>query len=253
MSTFQALELVKKIATIVHQEQESISREEITKKINEIKYLSAQKKLPKLTLRKEIIHLENKVAKIFEWEKKKAKEKKKESTKIAALKRQNTILKKKLAAVEDKDVTQKVEKLSHLIGDSLAKKEAHKDVVLAQRIVKQERKVQDDKQRVMDLSRRLQLLKHEFEVTKRSENANPEKLKLIARSIGLIESKLKQYAAPVVKQDMGVINLRPPEEAVKHEVLFHQPPPQKVAHLDHQQIQKDLPLPPPPKRLVRKR
>ena len=59
MASFRTIQLLSRISSIAQREKESFSKTEIIKKINEIKYLSSQKKVPKLTLRKEIIHLEN--------------------------------------------------------------------------------------------------------------------------------------------------------------------------------------------------
>ena len=89
---------------------ESFSKQEIVKKLNEIKYLTTQKRIPKLTLRKEILHLESKLKKILQLEKRIAKEEKKDSTKVKALKAEVETLKNKLNAAEDKDLAKKVQK-----------------------------------------------------------------------------------------------------------------------------------------------
>ena len=70
MGSFKAMLLLMKVARIFEQQQFSFSKQEILSKINEIKYLSSQKKVPKLTLRKEILHLENKLTGVLNLEKK---------------------------------------------------------------------------------------------------------------------------------------------------------------------------------------
>src|SRR3989344_3898359 len=122
-------------------ERRDFSKEEIVKRINEIKYLSSQKKVPKLTLRKEIIHLEHKLQTIFEFEKRLLKEERKESAKIIRLKREVTELKKRIAHSEDQDLHKKVDTLSHLLGESLAKKAVVEEIVLHKKMVEEDKKV----------------------------------------------------------------------------------------------------------------
>ena len=49
MTNLSAQELLVKAAKFSQQKVEAFSRKEIVEKINEIKYLSAQKKIPRLT------------------------------------------------------------------------------------------------------------------------------------------------------------------------------------------------------------
>ena len=123
MSNFQTLQLLREVARLYQHERESFSKLEITKKINEIKYLAAQKNVPKLTLRKQIIHLESTLKRILDYEKEISKQKKKESAMISALKRKNKVLLKRLAATEDKDLHKKVNKLSQFKFDNLSNQE----------------------------------------------------------------------------------------------------------------------------------
>src|SRR3989344_7429436 len=134
MGSFKAMLLLMKVARISEQQQFSFSKQEIISKINEIKYLSSQKKVPKLTLRKEILHLENKLTVVLNLEKKVLKKRKEESAKVTSLKRQITYLKHQLAACEDKNLNQKVDKLTHLLGDSLAHIDASKKVKFTEQV-----------------------------------------------------------------------------------------------------------------------
>ena len=55
MVSINAYILLQKAATISLQKWDAVSKQEIQRKINEIKYLSSQKKVPRLSLRKEVI------------------------------------------------------------------------------------------------------------------------------------------------------------------------------------------------------
>ena len=103
MGSLKAKQLLLRAAKYLDKERSKYSKQEIVKKINEIKYLSAQKKVPRLTLRKEIIHLENKLGTVLEFEKDLLKKKKEESTKVKALKKQIVSLKNKLTTYKDKN------------------------------------------------------------------------------------------------------------------------------------------------------
>ncbi len=144
MGSLKTKQLLLKAAKYLDKERAKFSRQEIIKKINEIKYLSAQKKVPRLTLRKEIIHLENRLGTVIESEKKLLKKKKEESTKVQALKKQIVSLKKKLTTYEDKNLDKKVEKLSHLLAEFLAKHGSKEDIELSKKVLK-EVKIKDKK------------------------------------------------------------------------------------------------------------
>jgi predicted nucleic acid-binding Zn-ribbon protein len=101
MGYLKAKQLLVTLAKVQEKEKKNFNRLEIVKKMNEIKYLSTQKKVPRLTLRKEVIHLENKIEGILELEEELMKKKKHESKRIVSLKKQITNLKKKLTACQD--------------------------------------------------------------------------------------------------------------------------------------------------------
>ena len=123
MSSLQAIQLLTTVARIAREEHESFSKVEITKKLQDIKYLSSQKKVPRLSLRKDIIHLENQLQGVLGLEERFARQKDKESITVASLKQQLSMLKNKLRAVEDLDLDKKVDHLSFLLGEHLAKLE----------------------------------------------------------------------------------------------------------------------------------
>lgn len=132
MGSLQALQLLTTAARLAQEEHESISKVEITKKLEEIKYLSSQKKVPRLSLRKEIIHLENQLQGVLELEDRLARHKNKESVTVASLKQQIAVLKNKLRAVEDLELDKKLEHLSFLLGEHLAKIEVASEVDLTE-------------------------------------------------------------------------------------------------------------------------
>ena len=176
--------------------------------------MSAQKKIPTITLRKEIIHLEQKLQSIFDIEKKLLTEEKRESTKVQTLKKQISTLRARLASVEDKDLQKKVDKLSHLLGECLAKSNVAEDVALTHKVTEELKISSPPKEplaiaKVHALESRLKVLKQVIEGKK---NNNPEMVELLEEKISLIESKLKGYDQP---------------RRVKHTMIFHNPPPQK--------------------------
>ena len=218
MSNLKAFQLLMNVAGSYNQQVEDFSKQEIVKKINEIKYLSSQKKVPKLTLRKEIIHLENKLQKVFEMDKKITAQKKRESTKIKSLKDEIIILKKKLAAVEDKDLQKKVDKLSYLLAEATAKKEVGVNVKLQNRIVSE---AELNPKKASSVGK-LKVLHYRLDAMKKnlmflSVNSDPKKVAEIKKKIDLLELKF------------GVS-----KPGVRHTMLLKSP----------------LDLPPPPKRRI---
>ncbi|MBT4805274.1 hypothetical protein HON71_03815 [Candidatus Woesearchaeota archaeon] len=224
-------QLLFRAAKYLDKERSKFSRLEIVKKINEIKYLSSQKKVPRLTLRKEIIHLENKLGFVLESEKELLKKKKEESTKVQALKKQIVSLKKKLTTYEDKHLDKKVNKLSHLLGEFLAKQGSKGDVELSKKVLKEleindkklknklravERKKEAEEEpkhtrhpvlREKVAEKRAPLNENEMvrvkELQKRLsvlkeellevENLSPEQVNLMKQKANLLETKLNQY------------------------------------------------------------
>lgn len=184
--------------------KENVSKKEIKQKISEIKYLASQKNVPKLSLRKEIIHLEKKLEGVFEIEKALLKEEKKESAKITSLKRQIGQLKRRLDNSKDEELREKVNKLSHLLGDAMAKSTTAKDVRLTKKIrdtmgdvKRQRRKVEKNDiellERIELILKRVQTIKNEIEIKKHLEQGHPEQLKAILHNVTLLEQKLLSY------------------------------------------------------------
>lgn len=184
-------QLLAHLSNAYRHEKEFFSKEAIGKKINEIKYLSAQKKVPKLTLRREILHLEEQLKSITEFEKSLLKQKRQESAKIAILKKQNEVLQKRLAAVQDKDLHKKVEKLSHLLADAMAKSSTQ-NVEISQVPIKTP---------ALTLPERLEYLKEEI-----AKQPNHPKAALLQQKIEQLERQLQ------------------PPIPIKHDILFKAQP-----------------------------
>jgi hypothetical protein len=233
---FKAQQLLLSISQSLKKEREMFSKKEIENKISEIKHLTSQKKVPKLTLRKEIIHLENKLKGIYELEKKLLQIKKKESVTITSLKRQNTILKKKLAANKDQNLQRKVNKLSHLLSECLAKHNVKNDVELHKKVAMEIKQNQIKKMPVSqhESPSQLQVLQHKLDVLKKelSKHTGSEKAKVLEQYIIALEGKIKTFGQPI-----------------KHRMLFDEPTRQLFVKekKEDKVLERELPLPPPPK------
>ena len=284
MSSLQAIQLLTTVARIAREEHESFSKVEITKKLQDIKYLSSQKKVPRLSLRKDIIHLENQLQGVLGLEERFARQKDKESITVASLKQQLSMLKNKLRAVEDLDLDKKVDHLSFLLGEHLAKLEIAQEVSLTETMavaapllekeaeplekevkavikrqpeVKREETLQaeekaEDKhqagldmgKKAMMLQKRLEALKGELDLHRELGSKNPKEIKLIEETIKVFEEKLQTY-------------YEQHPEAMLHEVgTVDVPANFEVKHKmlfqaelteEVKDAEKRLPLPPPPR------
>ena len=212
MGSLHAIQLLSKTAHAVHEERQAFSKEEILKKVNEIKYLSSQKKVPKLTLRKEIIHLENQLQGVMELERKFLREKNTESNKISGLKQQITTLKHRLNSVEDQDLNQKVNKLTYLLGEHLARKEVSKEVAVSHQPARSAPSEDNTARKCSMLQKRLEALRHELEIHKELGSKNPQELEAIEEKVHMLEEKIKTLQ-PCAKID---VPMQPQEE--RHEI-----------------------------------
>jgi hypothetical protein len=216
MGALRSIQVLLTVAKHLEKERLSFSRQEIVKKMNEVKYLSAQKKVPRLTLRKEIIHLENRLKGVFDFEKKLHKQEKADKGKMSSLKRQVTILHKKLDACQDKDLNKRLEKISHLIGEFLAKHGTEIDVELSRQLMEElkikEKKVKikkvkkpqqtvktvktlssEEKNRIEQLHRRLKALKQQIDIDEELGNKDQKQLEVLDHKVLILEEKLEEY------------------------------------------------------------
>lgn len=276
MSFFNAYQLLTEAAHEYHHQRETFSTVQISARINEIKYLSAQKKVPKLSLRKEIVHLERQLSTVMEVEQQMLKQKRHESAKVKSMKKQIVELQGRLAAAADKDMPKKLDHFSQLLGDYLAKKTTEEEVKAAiaeLKLVPMEKrkpraggepetalppvKISEDMQlKIRELQQRLEMLKSELELLKilKKDSRVPG----VAEKIKLLGQKLNEYIKPaevpltsmVVKKEVMV---EKPE--IKHTLLFappekkYEPTPETtpIRSEEDLELEKELPLPPPPK------
>ena len=245
MNSLFTRQLLIKAAQIAQREREVFSKQEIIQKINEIKYLSSQKKVPKLTLRKEIIHLENKLKSVLVLEKKLAQHKYHESIKIIFLKKEIKSLRTKLSLFEDQDFSKKINKISHLLNEQSAMKGVNDEVELCKMVLKENKIRKTIKLnpliigRVNSLQNRLNSLKQELKINLELENKSPEEIKKIQQKAELIQQKLVLFYEEHPEFLAGEMN----KIEVKHHMMMT--PVQKI--VERVTSYKPLPLPPPPR------
>ncbi|MBU1111736.1 MAG: hypothetical protein ABIG93_04510 [archaeon] len=210
--------------------RENVSKKEIRHKIEEIKYLASQKRVPKLSLRKEIIHLENKLENVFEIETKLLKAERKESVKIGSLKRQISMLKDRLEHSQDDELRRKVARLTNLLGDTLAKSQSKHDVKLSKEIISVMKDVQRKKEQVEEndinivrrvemILNRVKVMENEIEILKRLEKGDPKKLNTVYQSLLVLQKKLEDYKQKHPKI-FEMVEKGEVEGDIKHSILF---------------------------------
>jgi len=287
MSSLQAIQLLTTAARIAQEEQTSFSKEGIMKKLQELKYLSAQKKVPRLSLRKEIIHLENQLQGALELEGKLRREKEKESLAVTSLKQQIETLKNKLKVAESTELEKKIEHLSFVLGEHLAKEEVAGKVALTkaettakeevpekvpapetaeaveEKIEEKHRASLETAKKAAMLQKRLEALKQELEIHRELETKKPEEMKLIEEKVKLLEDKLQQYYEQhpeAMLHEIGTVEV-PAQVEVKHKLLFPQLKEEEkegkievvregeTAEVPEEvrEAERELPLPPPPR------
>ncbi len=266
MASLQALHFLVTAARLDQKSRSSYSRAEIVKKLNEVKYLSAQKKIPRLSLRKEILHLEHKVSQIIQFEEKNKKE---DSLKIELLKNEVAMLRRRLVMTQDKDVTKKVEKLAHLLAACLAQKEVRREVKLQKGMARgRPGKVkQSMSNRLRLLQAKFSALQQQVQMMKQLPKVDVEKVQLLETEMQYLAERLQEYqrresadslvastslqqrrqeekAVPEAVAEASAEEQQASEE-VKHTVLFQQPVKKMTSR--ELEMEKEFPLPPPPK------
>ncbi len=245
MTFLRTQQLLRLLAHAYQDEKTKVSKTEIQAKINEIKYMAGLKNVSRLNIRKEMVHLEHQLQGLYDLEKKVLLKKMRENKKEKMLKEEIARLRHKLALSADKDMHQKIERVSYMLGDYLAKERAKKEVVEsvkglhhAKKKVLQ-RRVQEagnPAERIRVLQEKIEALKETLEVHQELETTDPEKVKMIERNIMMLEAKLQAVIGPAVQQE------------VKHTMIFSLP--EKKTDLSVEEVQtleRMLPLPPPPK------
>ena len=196
------------------QSTRQIPKEKIRQRIEELKYLSAQKKVPRLSMRKEILHLEELLHSVLNVEHALQKQERRESEKIILLKKQNEFLRKRLAASDDKDLQRKVDRLSHLLAEVVSRQEIKQDVALGREIARvlPHQAVKDGPSSLVELEQRLEYLKGFLE-KKKVGGANGGIIPLLEQRIAQVEERIQQLKEG--KQE---------QQPVRHTLLFQSSP-----------------------------
>ena len=230
MPSLKAYQLLINASKQSEERELGASPEEVKRRVDEIKYLISQKTIPRLSLRKEILELEQELKGIITVDQELKQKKERGTLKIASLKSQMDQLKKQLEAAKNKDLNKKVEKLSYLIGESLAYHETKQDISLNQ---SPEEAMPEDKAKVLnELQQRLSSLKLSISL---SSYDNEKKADKVKEKVTILEGKIQ-----ALQNKMGI-----PSESrqSKHTLLFNLKPDDKILRFE-----KELPLPPPPRR-----
>lgn len=228
MFSLKSKQLLVKAAKLSQKKEEKSSKREIRKKIHQIKYLTSRKKVPKITLRKEINRLENQLRSVFLMETELKEKEKKNSKEIAAFKKQIKEMKQKMAAAKDVDLRKKVDKLSHLVGDLAARESAKKEVIFEKK-----KKKSLEKPDPSLTIKKIDEFQEKIRALKESGKCPPEKIAQLEKRLTDLEKKL-----PV-----RVIG----SNRVKHKMLFGNVEEITKPHIKKEA--KELPLPPPPKKI----
>ncbi len=234
MAHLKTQHLLFRLASSFYTEKEAFSKQEILQKINEIKFLSEQKKVPRFQLQKEIIHLEHKLNVVFALEQQLAHQRRHESSRVAALKREISNLRTKLALTQDPEFSARVEKMAHAMGTIMAQRETKSMVDVATQDITR-------LQKLTELESKLERLESLVEIQRRLE---PGKAAILDARIREIKAKLGH---PV---DTSVVEVaaESQDNISRHKILFTLPAveQQKFESAD-MESEKELPLPPPPK------
>ena len=221
MSSLKTQQFLLKVANFYLNERATLPKADLLRKINEIKYLSAQKKVPKLTLRKEVIQLEHQLQRVFQIEEKINLKEKQESVKVTSLKRQLSQLRNRLVMAEDRDLQRKVEKLSSLLGECLAKNNSAEQATLQEHVLAEQ--PEDKESHLQLLQQRLAALKEQLDVR---EDLSLQARQQLEAKIELLEEKLQQLHSEIQEHE-AASEVIPEKEEVKHTLIFHPPPPQR--------------------------
>lgn len=240
MTSLKAQQLLWTLAKQYVKQKTTFSRSEIVTKINELKYLAGQRNVPRLSLQREIQHLEHKLQGVYEIEKKMLAQKAHESARVRMMKKEIAKLRSKLAMTQDKDLQKKVEKLSSLLASQVAKKEVIREINLQEKFneFKRSRVIPEEsrEEKIKNLQAKLEPLKLILGRVK----ADPTKVMMLNQQINFLENKLSE----LLKE--GLIPPEVAKDEVKHTILFDVKGLGLPQEIDAR-LERELPLPPPPK------
>jgi len=201
VTSLKQKQLLYNLSRYYQHEREAFSKIEIVKKLNQIKYLSSQKNVPKLSLRKKIQQLEQQLESITKFEETVIKEKNRESAKVTALKRQIASMKKNMGSNEGSHLHKKVDKLNHLLGESLAKKTIKEDIELSKKVLEESKNSELSKPITVEVNEKVNVevrVSKKDSVKKRSPDERWEEMR-----IGLLNKKLAELRIKLSKTNLG--------------------------------------------------
>ncbi|MDP3640044.1 MAG: hypothetical protein Q8R53_02465 [Nanoarchaeota archaeon] len=235
MTSLSAYQLLLSASHHAEELELTISPPEIMQQVQEIKELTAQKQVPKLTLRREILELEKKLHLLLSVEQRVRREKQQESVRVEAVKEQMSILRKRLVACEDKDVHKKIDKVTHLLGESLLRQDIAEEVAEAEAPRPEEPPGEEQRRKqLLQLEERLQSLQKKLQFLGADGEQAAAVRKLFAVIEGKVQALRRQYGLPETPVKRG-----------KHTLLFGMSSTQKETESE-ENAATDFPLPPAP-------
>ena len=223
------------------QEERKDSKREIEKKINQIRLLTSKSDVSQPALKEEIKELEKHLKNLISLEKK-LKERDKE---ITVLKKQMNTMKQKLSSGESAALKKKIEKISHFLGDLMAKEAVRKDVHFEKVKRKLEGKISSAPPAAYPITlKKIDQLQEKILVLKKAGKYPPEKIAQLEERLTALEKKLSPETALTSKP-------------VQHRMLFGPraekitPAPKPVPVVRFEKETEKLPfvdIPPPPKK-----
>lgn len=212
MVSFPAYDLLLHASRSAEEVELVLSPPEILQQMHELKALTAQKNVPKLTVRREVLDLEKKLHSLLTFEDRFRRKMQRETLKTTALREQLARMRKRLAACEDKDLHQKMDRVTHLLGESLVRQEVAEDIsrTEAEKPTESEPEVVRSKQLQM-LEEHLHAVQRRFAFLEEKE-VPAEQLERVKQTLALIEGKLQAAHRQLGEEAMT--------KKAKHTLLF---------------------------------
>lgn len=200
-----------KLAKLSQKQSKKISQEEIKNKINLVKSLAFHEKPPKSALKRELVYFEKYLESILLLEKNLERsllqKEQAHQQQISSLKKQIAGLRQKIVALDDSSLKKKVERLSHFIGDLMARHSVKKEVRF-----EQAKHQLSQKKLVSPLTlKKINDFQQKILALKSSGNYSQEKIAALEQRLTALEKRLDPRS--LLKENKK-------KEAVRHHLLF---------------------------------
>jgi protease II len=279
MTSIRAKLLLNNLARQQYLAKRKFSVNEIEEKIKQIKYLTKSGEYSPDLIFNELNDLYHRTSFISQLEKELIKKKNNENNKIKLLKKENEKLRKKLALSKDKHFDKKVNQLSHLLGDYLAKNGSIKDVETTKAILKNlnpkkkkinlikkpvSKKTQSKKEvkkedgyyitdediiKLRIVYNRLKMLKHQLNIYRNREQSLKD-VALYDKKIAIVEKKINEFSEKYLAGNSGaeIGKVDYDFKVGKHTIMFEDVLKSEEKKLENikRDLDHELPLPPPP-------